>query len=157
MKDLLSAIGGASIWHPDAIPASEGELARDVKRWVLPAIDALLMFGSFLSLFGGVPAFTRVYNASVAQWAALVVLIAATLCLIGVSFPKLWLLELLAKCLLSGFLVHYALLLSTLSITGSPAWGIVGGMAAALAVVPMWRIVWLGREYRRRRAASRRR
>lgn len=151
----MRALWRASIWAPDAIPASEGELARDVKRWVLPTIDTVLIIGSILALFGGVPTFEIVYNSQVAQLAAVIMLAASTLCLIGVSFPRLWLLEMCAKCLLSLFLVLYAILLVVLSLGESPARGVVGGISAGLAIVLLWRIVWLGREHRRRVALAR--
>lgn len=150
-----SPLGRASIWHPDAIPASEGELARDVKRWVLPPLDAALIIGSILGLNGGMPSLAIVYNDAVSSAAAVAVLVFAVGCLIGVSFPRLWVLEMASKCGLVFVLVTYATLLLGLAAGGHESRGFVAGVTAAVSIVPLWRIVWLGREYRRRKARDR--
>ncbi|MDN3309546.1 hypothetical protein QWJ90_01240 [Microbacterium oryzae] len=151
----LKRLGRATIWHKDAIPASEGELARDVKRWVLPPIDALLILGSAVGLTGGLPSVAIVYNEAVSYAAAVAVLVFAAACLVGVSFPKLWVLEFASKCGLVAVLITYAALLFGLALEGSQSRGFVSGVTAACAVVPMWRIVWLLRERRRRVRARR--
>lgn len=145
----------ASIWHPRAIPITEGELARDVKRWVLPPIDTILIIGSILAIHNGMPTFAIVYNALVSHASAIAVLVFSVGCLVGVSFPRLWVLELLSKCGLAFVLITYAVLLFARVLVGDSTGGFVAAVSAALAVVPVWRIVWLGREYRRR--AGRRR
>lgn len=150
----MRALWEASIWHPDAIPPSEGELARDVKRWVLPTLDALLILGSVLGLHGGMPTFAIVYNAAVSQAASVAVLLFAVGCLVGIAFPRLWVLELASKCGLTFVLLTYAVLLLALATGEYPARGFVAGVTAAVTVLPVWRIVWLGREYRRRRKAT---
>lgn len=152
---MLRRIGRATIWHPDAIPASEGELARDVKRWVLPMIDAFLIIGSALGLSGGMPSIAIVYNPAVSSTAAVFVLLFAVGCLIGISFPRLWIVEMMSKCGLAFVLLTYAGLLFGLAITESESRGFVAGVTAACAVVPVWRIIWLGREHRRRILAAR--
>lgn len=142
----------ATIWYPGAIPITEGELARDVKRWVLPAVDLILIFGSMLAISHGMPTFAIIYNAVVSHFAAVAILIFSIGCLIGVAIPKLWLLELIAKCGLAFVLITYASLLLGRVLIGDSTGGFVGAVALALSVVPIWRIVWLGREYRRRNA-----
>lgn len=137
------------IWHPDAIPASEGELARDVKRWVLPTIDALLILGCILGLRGGMPTVTTVYNGVVAQVAIIALLVCAVACLLGVSVPRWWALEMVAKIGLAFVLLTYAIMLLVIA-SQAPTRGVIAGVTAAAAVVPIWRIVWLGREHRRR-------
>lgn len=146
-----------TIWHPGAIPESEGEVARDMKRWVLPTIDLLLIVGSVLGLNGGLPTFAIVYNQVVATAASGAVLVLATLCLLGVAFPRLWLMELAAKCGLALVLVTYSILLLALAAAESGTRGFVAGVSAALCTVIVWRIVWLGRERRRREARRQRR
>lgn len=145
----------ASIWHPSAIPITEGELARDVKRWVLPTIDTLLILGSILAIHNGMPTFAVVYNAIVSHVSAIAVLVFSVGCLIGVSFPRLWALELIAKCGLAFVLITYSLLLIARVLVGDSTGGFVASGFAALAVVPIWRIVWLGREFRRREGRRR--
>lgn len=145
-----------TIWHPGAIPESEGEVGRDIKRWVLPTIDLLLIVGGILGLRGGLPTFAVIYNQAVATAASGAVLALASLCLIGVAFPRLWLIELTAKCGLALVLVTYSILLLALAAAEAGTRGFVAGVSAALCTIIVWRIVWLGRE-RRRRAARRQR
>ena len=153
--NVLLAIARASIWAPGAIPAHEGELARDVKRWVLPPFDALLILGSALGLSGGMPSLMIVYNEAVSSASAVAVLAFSIGCLLGISFPRWWLLEMLSKCGLVFILATYALMLFGLAFAGSEARGFVAGVTAACAVLPTWRILWLGREHRRRVLAAR--
>ena len=150
---MMRSLWLASIWHPDAIPASEGEYARDVKRWVLPTIDLLLILGSFFGMSGGMPTVLIVYNECVSRTAAALVLAFAVGCLVGVAFPRLWALEFAAKCGLVFILLTYALLATGLSASGDQGRWFISGAVAAAAVAPVWRIIWLGRE-RRRRIAS---
>jgi len=150
--DIGRRLWRATIWHPDAIPASEGELARDVKRWVLPPFDMLIIFGSYLGLHGGMPNLAIVYNDAVSHAASIAVLVFAVACLIGVSFPHLWALELSAKVGLVTVLITYTILLFALAAWEYPARGFISGAMAAVTVLPVWRIVWLGREERHRRA-----
>jgi hypothetical protein len=145
-----TAIGRRSIWHRDAIPITEGELARDVKRWVLPVVDVLFILASISGLVRGMPSFEVVYSETVSNVAAVLILAASIACLVGVSFPRLWRLELVGKMALAFVLLTYAALLVFLSVGGS-ARGFVAGVCAASVVLPLWRIVWLGREYRRRK------
>lgn len=149
----LRQIAAASIWHPDAIPASEGEVARDMKRWALPTIDAILIAGSFAGLLGGLPSVAIIYNPAISHAAALAVLGFSIAAAFGVSFPRLWVVEMGGKCGLAFVLLLYALLLVVLATNETAQRGWVAGVTAACAVVPIWRIVWLGREHRRRRAA----
>lgn len=151
----LAAVGRASIWHRHAIPASEGEASREVKQYVLPAIDVLLIVGCLLGLDGGLPTFTIVYGPVIAGIATHLVLMFAVGCLIGVAFPRMWVLELVCKCGLAVMLMTYALLLFNLSTGPSPARGFVSGVCAAVCVVLAWRIIWLSRDFRRRRATRR--
>lgn len=143
-----------SIWHPDAIDEREGEVARDLKRWVLPTVDFFLIVGSYLGLNGGLPTFALVYNHAVASVLSAAVLLFAVGCLIGVSFPRLWVLELSAKCGLALVLLTYAFFLLVLAAGEYPTRGFVAGVTAALCAVIVGRIIWLCREERRRRAAA---
>ncbi len=151
---MLRRLWSQTIWYPTAIPVIEGQLARDVKRWVLPTVDAFLILGSLLGVHGGLPTFTLVYSESVSQVSSVVFLVVAVGCLVGVAFPRLWVLELVCKCGLVVLLATYALLLLLLAAAESPSRGFVAGIALALTVVPVWRIVWLGRESRVRRVLA---
>lgn len=148
----MRALFRATIWHPDAIPKSEGDYAADLKRWVIPIIDVLLIIGSALAVSGGLPTFAIVYNESVSHIAAVAILVFSCTCLLGISFPKLWALELVSKCGLVFLLLTYSVLLMGLAVGEYPTRGFVAGVATALCVLLGARVVWLAREFRRRRA-----
>ncbi len=148
---LLRAIGRATIWHRDAIPEHEGEIAREVKRYLLPLLDVALILGAFFGVRGGMPTLAAVYSDTVSFTGAAAVLVFAVGCLIGVAFPSLWLLELVSKCGLGFVLATYGVLLMVAAAGDAPARGIVAGACIGVAGVVVWRIFWLSREYRRRR------
>lgn len=152
---LLRTIGRATIWHRNAIPPHEGEIARDVKRWLLPALDIALIIGAFRGIHGGMPTFALVFNDTASYVGAVAVLAFAIGCLVGVSFPRLWLLELISKCGLGFILATYGVLLMVAAAGEYPARGIVAGACSGVAIVILWRVFWLAREWRRRRAARR--
>ncbi|WP_425836925.1 hypothetical protein [Microbacterium sp. PA5] len=152
----VRALWRASIWHPDAIPADEGEIARDVKRYLLPVIDILMIIGAFRGIHGGMPTFALVFNDTASYVGALAVLVFAAGCLLGVSFPALWVLELVSKCGLGFILATYGVLLMVAAAGEYPARGIVAGTSSGLATVVVWRVFWLTREWRRRRDATQR-
>ncbi|MGW9019855.1 hypothetical protein ACWGOE_00040 [Leucobacter chromiiresistens] len=96
------------------------------------------------------PSFVIVYNETVSDVAARALLIAATSCLIGVAFPRLWRIEAAAKIALTGILLAYAGMLLGTSV-GEPARGFVGGLSLVVCIPPTWRIKWLGDERRKRK------
>lgn len=150
MRKGLKQLLRPTIWDSDAIHPLEGQLACDVKRWMLPVFDAILIATSILAVRGGMPTFEIVYNSTVSQVAAWVFLVASITCLIGISIPKLWLLETAGKLVLLAVLLGYGFVLM-LSSFEDPDRGFVGGVTLAACLVPIWRIVWLGREWRRRK------
>lgn len=153
-RSTVSAIRGsrlfrASIWAPGAIPASEGQLARDLKRVILPLYDLGLIVCAVLALRGGLPSFAIVYPLSVSQFSSVALLLIAVLCLVGISFPHLWKLEAISKSALLAFQFSYAIVLFGLSVE-NPARGYVGGLAFVLMILPIWRLVILRRERKKR-------
>lgn len=147
--ELVKKTWAKTIWAKGAVPESEGELASDVKRGLLPIFDLVLIFTAILAIRGGMPTFEIVYSSSVSTIAAWGLLMAASLGLVGVSFPKLWLLEAVSKIGLFAVLFGYALVLLLYSAEDAPR-GFVGGIMLAVSSIPVWRVIWMGREYRRR-------
>lgn len=152
MSAFAKRILRASIWARGAVPASEGRAASDVKRGLLPAFDLVLIGAAILAIRGGMPSFAIIYNDTVSDVAAWALLITTTGCLVGVSFPRLWLLEALAKSVMIAILLVYSGVLLGLSAV-EPTRGFVGGVTLAVCLLPAWRILWLGREYRSRKGA----
>lgn len=152
MSGFLARVWASTIWAPDAIPPQEGEYAATIKRGLLPLFDVIMIVSALLAIRGGLPTFVIVYDETVSQLASWALLTCACLCLVGVAFPRLWLLEALAKTGLLSLLIVYAVVLIGWSAVDPPR-GFVGGVVLAACLPPVFRIVWLGREYRRRRGA----
>ena len=148
----LRALWRASIWHPEAVPPYEGEIASDVKRGLLPVFDVVLIATAVLALRGGMPTFAIVYGDAVSDAASWALLVVAATCLVGVAFPRLWLVETIAKTALLLLLSGYGAVLILSAALADPARGFVGGVTLAASLIPVWRLVWLGRDYRRRKA-----
>jgi hypothetical protein len=147
---VIRRLWALTVWHPRAFPLLTSQLEQDLRRWVLPGIDIALIIGSAFGIHGGLPTLTVVYSQVVAEVASFAALVFSIGCLIGVSFPRLMALELAAKCGLAFVLILYALLLLGLAAGEYPGRGFIAGVCAALSVVLAWRIVWIGRDYRKR-------
>lgn len=144
----------ASIWHPDAIPASEGQASRELKRVVLPAFDVFIAILGVVAITKGMPSFDIVYNDFVSAVAAWGILIAALAAFTGLAFPRLWMLEAAGKLLMVLILSSYATALGILAFQGSDDRAVVALGFTALLVLPAWTLARLGRERRARRAEA---
>lgn len=149
--DLLRRAWAKTIWADGAIPPSEGHVASDMKRGLLPVYDLILIGAAVLALRGGMPTFEIVYSSVFASVAAWGLLATSILCLIGISIPKLWLLEAISKIGLVLVLAGYAIIMLIYSVEDSGR-GYTSAVMLAACLVPIWRIVWLGREYQSRGA-----
>lgn len=146
----LHRLWRASIWHPAAIPAAEGKASHELKRYVLPAFDLLLVVMAFTAVNLGMPSFDIVFNdfiSTVASWALLV---AAVTALVGLAFPRFWVLEAAGKLLMILVIGGYAGALWTLVAQGADSRGVVACAFTALLILPMWNLARIGRERRRR-------
>ena len=142
-----------TIWHEDAIPASEGQASRELKRYVLPAFDVLLIVMAITAIRLGMPSFDIVYNAffsTVASWA---LLLAAVTAFVGLAFPRLWALEAAGKLLMILVIGGYAGALWSLVAQGADGRGVVACAFTGLLFLPMWNLARIGRErWARKRA-----
>jgi hypothetical protein len=144
MLRLIKRLAAASIWAPGAIPASEAKYAVPLKRYVIPAVDLIFVGGGVFAITNGIPSFEQLVP--VAAYAFSLVFIAvALICLIGISFPALWALEVFGKCGLIMFCGTYAV---ALFIRGVP---FTATFFIALAVFLAYRLWILGDEEGERR------
>lgn len=148
--ELIKRAWAHTVWAEGAIPDSEGQLAKDVRRILLPVFDVWLIVTALLAIRGGMPTFEIVYNTTVSTVVAWGLLVTAVLCLIGVCFPKLEAVEVISKLGLFMILFGYGLSLLLYSAEDS-ARGFVGGAMVAVCFIPVGRILNIGRTYRRRR------
>lgn len=149
-------IWALTIWHPDAIPAHEGELARDLKRYVLPLFDVVIVIMGLVAIDAGMPSFDILYNIHLSAAASHVLLAAGLFAAAGVVFPRLWLAEALGKIVIVTIVGGYAAALWALAAQGVGSRAFIASALTAIVILPGWNLIRLGRE-RARRHASRRR
>lgn len=142
----MRALWRETIWHPDALPATEGAASRELKRYVLPIFDILMIVMGLNAVQFGMPSFNLVYSPVVAVLAAWVLLGAGVLALVGISFPRLWIAEAVGKLAMVGVLGGYAGALWVLLAQGQWARAFVAAGLTAIIVLPMWNLARLGRE-----------
>lgn len=142
----MRALWRASIWHPEALPATEGAASRELKRYVLPIFDVLVIVMGANAVQFGMPSFNLVYSPVVAVLAAWVLLAAGVLALVGISFPRLWVAEAFGKLAMVAVLGGYAGALWVLLAQGQWARAFVAAGLTGLIVLPMWNLARLGRE-----------
>lgn len=141
---LFKRLASASIWAPGAIPASEQKYAVPLKRWVLPTFDVLMTIGGVYAIHTGMPSFEALLR-SIALGLAYLFAASGLVCLVGISFPHLWRVEIIGKIALIVLLGMYAI---ALFYRGAPSTGFT---YLALILVPLFRLWIIGWEYAERR------
>jgi len=142
----MRSLWRATIWHPDAIPSTEGSTSREMKRIVLPLFDLLVIVMGFNAVTRGMPSFSIVYDDAVATLAAWALLAAGVVALAGVSFPGLWWLEAAGKLAMMAVLGGYAAAIWVAYFQGSGGRAFVAAGLTALLILPLWNLYRLGRE-----------
>lgn len=135
-----------SIWHPDAIPATEGSTSREMKRIVLPIFDVLVMLMGFNAVRNGMPSFDQVYDPNVVHMASWVLLVSGFVAFVGLVFPRLWFLEAAGKLAMVSVLGGYAVAVWIAYVQGDGGRGFVAAALTGLVALPMWNLARLGRE-----------
>lgn len=97
----------ASVWHRDAIPIEDIDDRHDLRIW-LPLFDLVAIGGGVWATFFGSPILRRLFPVELVEVAALAMAAAASICFIGVAFPRLWPIELLGKLTLIFLFGCYA-------------------------------------------------
>lgn len=148
----MRALFRATIWHPDAISLVEGSASLELKRYVLPAFDFLVIIMGVNAILTGMPSFNVLYDDEVSLVSSWALLVSGVLALAGISFPRLWVAEAAGKLLMLLVLGGYAAALWVLYFRGEGNRGFVAGAVTALILLPLWNLYRLGRERRVRNA-----
>lgn len=148
----LGALWRASIWHPDAIPVYEGQAALELKRYVLPAFDAILVVMGIMAVAMGMPSFDILYNDLLSTVAAWTLLVSAITAGVGLAFPRLWKLEAIGKIAMTAVIAGYSTALWVLVVRGEDGRGFVACATTALLLLPIWNLRRIGRERQARMA-----
>lgn len=148
--DFLRRIGRASIWSKDAIPVEEWKY-RNFKRVVLPVYDLLVVLAGGAAVVWGMPSFEQIFPGTVVDAIGWTLVIVAVVCLLGVSFPRLWAVEILGKAILFGIIVAYLIALAGLALQGVGTREFVMVVVSMTLPIPVFRMGMLGTEIRDRR------
>jgi hypothetical protein len=150
----MRRIYNASIWAHHAIPPQEWKY-RNLKRAMFPVVDFLYILAGFSAAAYGVPAISEFFPDPFVDVFAYALSLFAFVCLIGVSFPRFWPLEVAGKSALLGLMVGYFVALLMLTASGEGNRGFVLLVAGVSLCPIIWRLSLLGSEWQDRRIAQR--
>jgi hypothetical protein len=139
---LLRRLYAASVWAPEGIPAGAWRF-RGQFRFVFPYVDLMFLWFGIAGWQHGIRSVeTATSNAWQTNW-SLAIAVFAAVCLLGISFPKLWAVELLGKLFLIGLVCAYLALQLSLSWE-DPKLQATAGLFTTLIAFPAWRVGDLG-------------
>lgn len=134
----LRRLAAASVWASDGVSAHDWRF-RGIFTWVLPLTDVFFMMFGLVGWWQGVGTVREATSPTEQGWWSLALAMCATLALVGVSFPRLWLLELIAKILLIAAVVFYIVILFSRG-TVNPQVTATAGLIMILVLLPIWRV-----------------
>ena len=141
----------ASIWAPGAIPADEHKY-RNLKRAWLPAYDLLAVVAGIVAVGQGSTFLNRLFTGVGVDVFGVALAVLAAGCLVGVAFPRLWRVEIVATVLLVGMITAYATAIAIYPNSPQPNTFSVLALAFSLPL-PLFRLHLLGEEIKERRHA----
>lgn len=139
-----------SIWHPDAIQPEEFKF-RNLKRLWLPLFDGLSILVGMLGVAYGSKILNELYPEALVDALSLTFIIAAAVAFIGITFPKLWIPEVVGKITMLGLLGGYSTAIWVSFFQGSVESGFVAAMLMYPVLFPLFRLDILGEEVKQRR------
>lgn len=145
----------ASIWHPDAIPVLELKYAAALKRRLFPAVDLICIYMGVWGAHYGLPSVDTTYGGIAGRLGGVLFALLGAAALMGIAFPRLYVVEMLAKIALAGCLVTYGLLVVlTASMADDPSRAYVLGLIAIGLCLFQYRLNILRDERVERRAKA---
>lgn len=150
----MRALFDLTIWAKGAIPADEWKY-RNLKRVMFPIVYVLFLFSGVYAAESGVPAISGVFSDSIIDTVSCVLSLSAILCLFGISFPKLWPVEITGASLILGIMTGYLLALFFIGVWGSGDRGFVWFVSCVSITPIIWRLSLLGFEWQFRRLDTR--
>ena len=139
----------ASIWHPDAIPPDEWKF-RSLKRVWIPLYDLVAAGAGIWALFFGSPILHRLFANGVVDFAGGVFAVSALVCLAGISFPRLWRVEIIGKLILLALLGTYAVCVAIFRSNPDQSALFVCFILVLAIPLPLFRLTLLGEEIKDR-------
>lgn len=139
-----------TIWAPGAIPVEEWKY-RNIKRIMFPLIDFLFMLAGIKAIAYNVPGVSLFFDDPIIDLVAYILVLSAATCLVGVSFPRLWAVEIIGKSILLGVMSGYFASLVLLAFMGYSTIEFTLFMSAISICPVVWRLSLLGSEWQSRR------
>lgn len=148
----LKRVWEASIWHPQSIPPSEFKY-RNLKRVWLPLYDLVAVWAGINAIMFGSQLLDRLFTPAWVDMLGALFTTIAIICLVSVSFPCLWGLEIVGKVLLVGMIAGYITTIVFFSEAPQPQLFVVGMLAFGLPLA-LFRLNLLGEEVKQRRVGA---
>lgn len=135
---MFKRLAQATVWAPNGIRREDWRF-RGIFRFVLPFTDIFFLWFGVVGVINGVASVQDVTSASwQTGWSAGIALF-SLLAFLGVSFPKLWWLELSGKAFLIGLVTGYIALFLARGFS-DPAVLATAGLIVILILLPIWRV-----------------
>lgn len=131
-----------SVWGPNGVTADAWRF-RGIFRVVLPLTDLFFAYFGVVGWLSGIGSVQHATGGHYAAWWAAAIAVSAVGALVGVSFPKLWGIEMAAKIVLVGLIAQYVILFIGRIITDFHT-SASAGLVLILVLLPIWRIGDLG-------------
>lgn len=151
IPQFLRALRAHTVWDPAKTPSDGAFKYRHIARVWLPLMDVVCILMGWVSVLYG----SRILNAMFEGWvvdlAGATFTIASALALIGVSFPKLFALEIASKVVMVSLLGTYSVIIGVSFFAGEVQSGFVSLMLAIPILLPLMRLQILGEEIKQRR------
>jgi hypothetical protein len=136
MRQLLNRIREVTVYADDYLPH---ERARGLYRYGLPIIDILFLYFGVVGFTNGVGSVQEATSNTWQAYWSLGIAFTAGMCWVGVTFPRLWALELAFKCVLIGLVAGYVALFLFRG-AHDPLVTATAGLIIILIVLPIWRV-----------------
>lgn len=150
---FLSYVRRASIWGQDSVPPEEFKY-RHLKRFWLPLFDVLSILIGALGIAYGSTLLNSLYDAELVDVVASIFAGASIVALLGVSFPALWLPEILGKIVMVTLLGAYSISVWVSFFHGEVSSGFVAAILMLPILLPLFRLQLLGEEIKQRKAEN---
>lgn len=139
---MIRRIAQASVWARNGVRAEDWRF-RGIFRFVLPVTDVFFIWFGVAGWWNGVNSVQVAAGMEWQEWWSASLAFAALLALVGVSFPKLWLVEAIGKIPLIALVSVYIIITFTRGLT-DPNIIATSGLIAILVLLPIWRVGDLG-------------
>lgn len=149
---MIRSLWAASIWAPGMIPPDEWKF-RNLKRVWLPLYDLIAVFCGVQAFLSGSPLLNALFPADLIDVLGVMMAAAALVCLAGVAFPRLWLVEIVGRIILVGMISAYVATIMLLSQNAGSNLFVVGMLTFGLPLA-FFRLNLLGEELKERRASA---